>query len=358
MHRLVIPLGDRAYPILIGPDLLSPEHVQPWLGNGPVLVVSNETVAPLYLNRVEQALQEHPHQPLVLPDGEQWKTLATWERILHKLTDMGATRDCTLIALGGGVIGDITGFAAASYMRGVRFLQIPTTLLAQVDASVGGKTGVNLPAGKNLVGAFHQPAAVIIDTDTLNTLPQREYLAGLAEVVKYGLISDAEFFHWLETNQDRLLQREADALAFAIHRSCRNKAEVVAADEREQGRRALLNLGHTFGHAIETATGYTRYLHGEAVAIGMCLAAAFSERLGLAEPPLFNRTRDLLQGLGLPVSLPADISAQSLAVLMRLDKKNLQGSLRLILLRGMGQAFIDDTVEERQVIEFLASYPG
>ena len=358
MQRLVIPLDERSYPILIGPRLITPEHILPYLGKGPVLVVSNETVAPLYLQAVLAALEDHPHSQLVLPDGEQWKTLATWERILQHLAEMGATRDCTLIALGGGVIGDMTGFAAAAYMRGVRFVQIPTTLLAQVDASVGGKTGVNLPAGKNLVGAFHQPAAVLIDTDTLNTLPQREFLAGLAEVVKYGLIRDAEFFSWLETNQDRLLQREADALAFAIHRSCANKAEVVAADEREQGNRALLNLGHTFGHAIETATGYTRYLHGEAVAIGMCLAAAFSEHAGLARPPLFTRTRDLLQGLGLPTTPPEDVPAATLAAHMRLDKKNLQDRLRLILLREIGDAFIDDHYNESQIIEFLQGHAG
>ena len=358
MHRLVIPLDERSYPIHIGPQLLTAEQIRPFIGTGPVLVVSNETVAPLYLQAVLEALGDHPNSQLILPDGEQWKTLATWEQILQHLTTIEATRDCTLIALGGGVIGDMTGFAAAAYMRGVRFVQIPTTLLAQVDASVGGKTGVNLPAGKNLVGAFHQPAAVIIDTDTLNTLPQREFLAGLAEVVKYGLIRDEEFFSWLETNQDRLLQREADALAFAIHRSCENKAEVVAADEREQGSRALLNLGHTFGHAIETATGYTRFLHGEAVAIGMCLAAAFSEHEGLAHPPLYQRTRDLLQGLGLPVSPPAEIPAETLVAHMRLDKKNQQGRLRLILLAEIGHAFIDDQFNAEQIIEFLHAHAG
>ncbi len=358
MHRLVIPLGERSYPILIGPQGLNSENILPWLGTGPVLIVSNETVAPLYLQAVEDALQGHPHQSLVLPDGEQWKTLESWQRILQALTGMGATRDCTLIALGGGVIGDMTGFAAATYMRGVRFLQIPTTLLAQVDASVGGKTGVNLPEGKNLVGAFHQPVAVLIDTDTLHTLPQRELLAGLAEVVKYGLIRDAEFLAWLETNQDRLLQREADALALAIRRSCENKAAVVAADEREQGNRALLNLGHTFGHAIETATSYTRYLHGEAVAIGMCLAAAYSDRKGLTRQPVYPRTRDLLQGLGLPVSLPEGVNAEQLAAHMRLDKKNQQNRLRLILLRDAGEAFIEENADEADIIEFLQAYPG
>ncbi len=358
MHRLVIPLAERSYPILIGPGILQGDHLRPHLATGPALVVSNETVAPLYLETVQRALGDHPHHRLILPDGEQWKTLATWQRILDALTGMGATRDCTLIALGGGVIGDITGFAAACYMRGVRFVQVPTTLLAQVDASVGGKTGVNLSAGKNLVGAFHQPAAVLIDTDTLNTLPQRELLAGLAEVVKYGLIGDAEFFHWLETNQDRLLQREADALAFAIRRSCENKARVVAEDEREAGNRALLNLGHTFGHAIETATGYQHYLHGEAVAIGMCLAAALSDHLGLTHRPTYPATRDLLHGLGLPTELPEDVDATTLAGHMRLDKKNQQGRLRLILLRSMGEAFIHDQLTEDTIVGFLHRYPG
>lgn len=353
MQKINIDLGNRSYPILIGSNLLKPDIFSPFCNGGQVLIVSNETVAPLYLEQTKAAMAGSDPDTLVLPDGESWKTLSTWENILNKLTETGATRDCTLVALGGGVIGDMVGFAAASYMRGVRFIQIPTTLLSQVDASVGGKTGVNLPAGKNLVGAFHQPVAVVIDTDSLNTLPQREYLAGLAEVVKYGLIRDRDFFNWLASNMDRLLQRDSDALATAIRRSCENKAEVVIADEREQGQRALLNLGHTFGHALETATGYNRYLHGEAVSVGMCLAAKCSEHFADAESGIYQLTCDLLHGLGLPVELPDDITPLELTKLMMLDKKNLKDTLRLVLMKDVGSAYIESQLSAKQIQTFL-----
>ncbi len=278
---LDVDLGVRSYPIHIGPGLIDdPELYRPHVSGSQVLIVTNEIVAPLYLDRVEQALRGFQLARVVLPDGEKYKNLEVWNRIMDALLENRFARDCTLVALGGGVVGDMAGFAAACYQRGVAFIQVPTTLLAQVDSSVGGKTGVNHALGKNMIGAFHQPRAVIADTDTLSTLPDRELSAGVAEVIKYGLIRDREFFYWLEANIGPLLERDTEALTFAIERSCRNKAEVVAADEREAGQRALLNLGHTFGHAIETGMGYGAWLHGEAVGTGMCMAADLSFRLG------------------------------------------------------------------------------
>ena len=300
-------------------------------------MVSNETIAPLYLARVQAGLHGFAHAALILPDGEAHKTLANCAVLFDALAALGASRDATIIALGGGVIGDLAGFAAACWMRGIEFVQMPTTLLAMVDSSVGGKTGVNLPAGKNLVGAFHQPRAVVIDTDTLATLPDREYRAGLAEVVKYGAIGDAAFFGWLEKHVDALNARDQAPLVEAIAISCRHKAGVVARDEHEQGERALLNFGHTFGHALETETGYGTLLHGEAVAIGMVLAAHLSSDLGRASRSDAERLTALLVALGLPVVPPACDPARLLA-LMRLDKKNLSGRLRLILWRGIGRA--------------------
>ncbi|MGB8144932.1 MAG: 3-dehydroquinate synthase, partial [Chromatiaceae bacterium] len=302
-RSIQVALGDRAYPIHIGQQLLAdPGWYQPHIRGRQVMVVTNVTVAPLYLTQVEQALAGYQVAQVILPDGEQYKTLEVWNRIFDGLLGNRFGRDCTLIAMGGGVVGDMAGFAAACYQRGVAFIQVPTTLLAQVDSSVGGKTGVNHPLGKNMIGAFHQPRAVIIDTDTLNTLPDREIAAGLAEVIKYGLIRDPAFFGWLEDRMPALLARDSEALAEAIERSCQNKAEVVAADEREAGQRALLNLGHTFGHAIETGMGYGTWLHGEAVGAGMCLAADLSHRLGWLAADDLVRARALIAAAGLPTA--------------------------------------------------------
>ncbi|GAB3031571.1 3-dehydroquinate synthase [Oleiagrimonas citrea] len=349
-HTLEVGLGDRSYPILIGPGLLDAgEAWRPRIHGRHALVVSNETVAPLYLQRVMTQLDGLHAQTLTLPDGESFKNLAHVERVFEALADMGASRDACVIALGGGVIGDLAGFAAACWMRGIDFLQMPTTLLAMVDSSVGGKTGVNLKAGKNLVGAFHQPCAVVADTDTLATLPDREYRAGLAEVVKYGALGDADFLTWLEAHVDALNARDDAIIAKAIARCCAHKAAIVARDETERGERALLNLGHTFGHALETECGYGTLLHGEAVAIGMCQAAALSARLGMADAADGERLAHLLQTLQLPVTPPAGVDSDALLAHMRLDKKNLGGRLRLVLWRGIGRAEIVADVAEADV---------
>jgi 3-dehydroquinate synthase len=341
MHTLTVDLGDRSYPIHIGQGLLGkPSLLSPHLGGRQVLVVSNETVAPLYLEPVLGMLGDYLVTTVILPDGEQYKNLETLNKIYTALLENRLNRGCTLIALGGGVVGDITGFAAASYQRGVAFLQIPTTLLAQVDSSVGGKTGVNHPLGKNMIGAFHQPRCVLIDTNTLDTLDDRQLAAGLAEVIKYGLINDADFFAWLEQNIDALKARDKQALAQAIQRSCSIKAEIVAADERESGRRALLNLGHTFGHAIETGTGYGNWLHGEAVAAGMVMAADLSARHGWLPQSDVERAAALLRRAGLPVAPPAEMHEQQFLDLMAVDKKAVDSGLRLILLKAIGEAVV------------------
>ncbi len=350
-----VALGARSYPIWIGADTLA--DAGRWraaIRGRHVLVVSNETVAPLYLARVQAGLHGFVHAALVLPDGEAHKTLANCAAVFDALAALGASRDATVIALGGGVIGDLAGFAAACWMRGIEFVQMPTTLLAMVDSSVGGKTGVNLPAGKNLVGAFHQPRAVVIDTDTLATLPDREYRAGLAEVIKYGAIGDRAFFEWLETHASALNARDNAALAEAIATSCRHKAAVVARDEHEHGDRALLNFGHTFGHALETETGYGTLLHGEAVAIGMLLAARLSADLGRASHADADRLSTLLRAFGLPVAPPPCDPAR-LIQHMQLDKKNLGGRLRLILWRGVGQAEIVADVDQAAIDNVLAN---
>lgn len=346
MKTLYVELGDRRYPIHIGPGLLDqPELLRPHLPGQQVLVISNTTVAPLYLDRVRAALTGLRHEVLILPDGEQYKTLATLDAVFTALLNHRFARDCTLVALGGGVIGDMVGFAAACYQRGVHFVQIPTTLLAQVDSSVGGKTAVNHPLGKNMIGAFYQPGGVLADTDTLGTLPDRELRAGLAEVIKYGLIRDLPFLEWLEANIGHLLARDAAALTEAIERSCRNKAEIVALDERETGERALLNLGHTFGHAIETGMGYGEWLHGEAVAVGMCLAADLSMRLGWLAADGAERVRALLARAGLPLAPPAQLTADDFLRLMAVDKKVKEGQLRLVLLRSLGRATLVSGVD-------------
>ena len=341
MNTLTVDLGTRSYPIYIGQGLLgNAELLTRHISGKQVMVVSNETVAPLYLLTVQDMLAGFETATVILPDGEQYKHLDTLNTIFSALLEKRFNRDCTLVALGGGVVGDITGFAAASYQRGVSFLQVPTTLLAQVDSSVGGKTGVNHPQGKNMIGAFHQPRCVLIDTDTLDTLDDRQLAAGLAEVIKYGLIHDAGFFDWLETNMDALKARDKQALGYAIERSCAIKAEIVAADERETGKRALLNLGHTFAHAIETGMGYGTWLHGEAVATGMLMAADLSARHGWLAAAAVRRTAKLLQQAGLPVAPPQEMDEAQFMQLMSVDKKVIDGSLRLVLLKAIGDAVV------------------
>ena len=354
MRTLTVDLGDRSYPIFIGSGLIGDAALyEPYIHGRQVMIVSNETVAPLYLDRVESALTDYRLARVILPDGEQYKSLEILDRIYTGLLQNRFDRRCTLIALGGGVIGDMTGYAAASYQRGVNFIQVPTTLLSQVDSSVGGKTGVNHPLGKNMIGAFHQPQCVIADTSTLDTLPDRELSAGLAEVIKYGLINDPEFFDWLEQNMTALVARDPAALAFAIERSCADKAAVVAADERESGQRALLNLGHTFGHAIETGMGYGSWLHGEAVAAGMCMAAAMSGRLGWLSGKQVERIDRLVEAAGLPVHPPREIPAERFLELMAVDKKVMDGQLRLVLMRDIGQSVISDDFDPQALKQTL-----
>jgi 3-dehydroquinate synthase len=342
-ERVDIALDARGYPILIGPGLMEDSKVLgEHIAARNLLIVTNETIAPLYLAKLQGALRNRRVGTLVLPDGEQHKTLDSFARIIDALIAERMNRDAAVLALGGGVVGDLAGFAAACYQRGIDYIQIPTTLLAQVDSSVGGKTGVNHERGKNMIGAFHQPRCVLADTSTLHTLPPRDYHAGLAEVVKYGLIRDAAFLEWLELNVEPLLARDDAALIHAVCRSCEIKAEVVALDEREQGLRAILNLGHTFGHAIETASGYGAWLHGEAVAAGMVMAADMSVRLGWLPASDCDRVARIIQRLGLPIAAPP-ISAQRGRELMGMDKKVLGGRIRLVLLRALGQA---DMVED------------
>lgn len=343
MRTLNVALDERAYPIHIGPGLLGQANlVTPFLATPRAVVVSNTVVAPWYMDRLVAPLRAAAVRvtEIVLPDGEAYKTWETLNAIFDAMLADRCDRTTTVIALGGGVIGDLAGFAAASYQRGVPFIQVPTTLLAQVDSSVGGKTGINHPRGKNMVGAFWQPRLVLADTDTLSTLPDRELSAGMAEVIKYGLIRDLPFLEWLEANMDRLMAREADALAFAIERSCANKAEVVARDEREtakEGGRALLNLGHTFGHAIETGMGYGEWLHGEAIAAGTVMAAELSRRLGWLNSADVDRVRNVLARAGLPVT-GARLGADRYLDLMGHDKKVIAGRLRLVLVRRLGEA--------------------
>ena len=350
-ETLTVELGERSYPIIIGEALLGGgTDLSRHLPSGRCLVVTNDTVGPLYLASLEACLAGIEPLVVSLPDGESWKTLESVQRVLDALVGGKAPRDAAVVALGGGVVGDIAGFAAACYMRGIAFIQVPTTLLAQVDSSVGGKTGVNHPGGKNLIGAFHQPRAVIIDTTTLDTLPEREFAAGLAEVIKYGAIIAGDFFGWLEGNIDALVKRDKSALGFAIRRSCEIKAAIVAADEREAGQRALLNFGHTFGHAIENTMGYGEWLHGEAVAAGMLMAAAMS---GLCAAEV-DRLSRLLDAAGLPTSPPAAGSAR-LREAMQLDKKAYGGGLRFVLLRSIGSATVASEYDEAQLDRVLAA---
>lgn len=338
MARVDISLGERSYPILIGERLLDDQRLMSAnIKARNILIVTNTTIAPLYSAKLRAALADRSVAEFALPDGEQFKTLEQISRIIDALVDARMNRDAMIVALGGGVIGDMAGFAAACYQRGIDFVQVPTTLLAQVDSSVGGKTGVNHPKAKNMIGAFHQPRCVIADIATLRTLSDREYRAGLAEVVKYGLIHDRDFFDWLEVNAQALANRESQAVIYAVRRSCEIKAEIVAADEREQGIRALLNLGHTFGHAIETASGYGAWLHGEAVATGMVMAADMSVELSWLSAAERDRAVQLLARFGLPTDAPK-IGASQALTLMGMDKKVLEGRVRLILLRSLGKA--------------------
>lgn len=342
MQTLNVDLGDRSYPIFIGQGLLGQSDlIAPYIKGKQVMIVSNETVAPLYLDVLKASLPADLQvDEVILPDGEAYKNLESIEKIYTALLEKRHNRKTTLIALGGGVVGDMCGFAAASYQRGVEFIQVPTTLLSQVDSSVGGKTGVNHPLGKNMIGAFHQPNVVIADTNTLKTLPERELSAGIAEVIKYGLIRDLPFFEWIESNVDQLRECDDNIMSQAIYDSCRNKAEIVAEDELESGCRALLNLGHTFGHAIEAHQGYGKWLHGEAVGTGMVMAAYMSAELGWLAADQVTRIVDLIERSGLPVKSPDNMTADDFIEYMALDKKNLDHRIRLILLKAMGDAII------------------
>lgn len=356
MHQLNVDLGERSYPIYIGAQLLAnPQLYTSHIGSSQVCIVSNETIAPLYLDVLKRALGDFKVDVVVLPDGEAHKNLATLDQIFTGLLAARHNRTTTLIALGGGVVGDMTGFAAACYQRGVAFIQIPTTLLSMVDSSVGGKTGVNHPMGKNMIGAFYQPKAVVADISLLKSLPPRELSAGLAEVIKYGLICDYEFFVWLEQNIDLLLAGNEDSLAYAVKRSCENKAEVVAQDEHEGGIRAILNLGHTFGHAIETAQGYGNWLHGEAVAAGMVMAADLSLRRGAISSDEYDRIVAILMRANLPVKAPADMTPEQFVTLMGVDKKVLDGRLRLVLLESMGKAIVTSDIQTDLLMQTFAA---
>jgi len=356
MRTVIVGLGERTYPIHIGEGLLARADLfLPHLPQRKVSVVTNVTVASLYLEKFSAALRSAGVEivSVVLPDGEEHKNWQTLNSIFDALLSNRCERKTTIIALGGGVVGDLAGFAAASYQRGVPFIQVPTTLLAQVDSSVGGKTAINHPLGKNMIGAFYQPRMVLADTSTLDTLPARELSAGLAEVIKYGLIMDLPFFGWLEANIDKLSKRDPSALAYAVTRSCENKAAVVAADERESGERSLLNLGHTFGHAIEAGLGFGTWLHGEAVAAGTVLAARLSARMGFLTAEDVERIARLFVRAGLPIEAPS-LGQDRYLQLMGHDKKVENGRLRLVLLKSLGKAFMTSDFELRDLREVLA----
>jgi len=356
METISVSLGDRSYPIFIGSNLLSQSNLYaPHIHGAQVFIVTNETIAPLYLNNLKNSLVGFNIASVILPDGESHKNLTTLNEIFTALLTEKHNRTTTLIALGGGVIGDMTGFAAACYQRGVNFIQIPTTLLSMVDSSVGGKTGVNHAMGKNMIGAFYQPQAVIADISLLKTLPAREVSAGLAEVIKYGLISDYDFFVWLERNIELLIHGDESALSYAVRRSCENKAEVVAQDEHEGGIRAILNFGHTFGHAIETAQGYGNWLHGEAVAAGMVMAADLSMRRGDISAADLCRIIELLNRANLPTKAPADMSPEQFIELMGVDKKVLDGRLRFVLLTSLGEATVTSDIDKNLLLQTFSA---
>lgn len=341
---LNVELADKSYPIYIGSDLLSSksllsDHIQ----GKQVMIVTNTTIAPLYLEKLKDALSDFNVESVVLPDGEEFKTLETLNKVFDALLKAKFDRSSTLVALGGGVVGDITGYAAASYQRGVNFIQVPTSLLSQVDSSVGGKTGVNHELGKNMIGAFYQPKAVIIDVDTLDTLSDQEYSAGMAEVIKYGLLGNADFFSMLETNIESIMARNKDLIIEIIFNSCKDKASIVALDEFERGKRALLNLGHTFGHGIENAFGYGNYLHGEAVSIGMVMAAKLSMDEGYLSNEDAIRVESILSKADLPISIKKSIGSETLIEAMSLDKKSIDGKIRLVLLKALGDSYLTDS---------------
>jgi 3-dehydroquinate synthase len=343
MKKLNLNLGEKSYPIYIGENLLSQaDYLTKHITGNQVMIVSNTTVAPLYIDKVKSLLTDFEVCEVILPDGEQYKNLDTVNQIFTNLLENRFDRSSTLIALGGGVVGDMTGYAAACYQRGVNFIQIPTTLLSQVDSSVGGKTGVNHPLGKNMIGAFYQPKAVIIDVDTLNTLPNREFSAGMAEVIKYGLLGNENFLSFIEKNVDSLMNKKKSTVIDAIYQSCKDKANIVAEDELEAGKRALLNLGHTFGHAIENSMGYGNYLHGEAISIGMYMAAVMSEKEGFIDQSQVSRVKSILENCELPTRLTGKINFSDFSKSMSVDKKVLKGKIRLVLLKPIGAAFISD----------------
>lgn len=357
MKTIDVELGERGYPIYIGNNLLAESKlINKHLNTSQVLVVTNDVIAPLYLDKLLACMGSINIDTLVLPDGEQTKSLQYLDKIITRLMENKFSRTCVLIALGGGVVGDLTGFAAACYQRGVRFIQIPTTLLAQVDSSVGGKTAVNHPLGKNMIGAFYQPSAVIADTDVLASLPERELSAGLAEVIKYGLIRDRAFYQWLKENIDRLMNRDEQAIAYAIEQSCLNKAEVVSADERESGIRAILNLGHTFGHAIETALSYKEWLHGEAVGCGMLMAADLSCRQGYLEEHRVEEIRTLLLAANLPVKIHSKVTLEQMLQNMKVDKKARDGVLYLVLLEAIGKAIVTADYDTNTLSDTIKAY--
>lgn len=353
MPHLTVSLAERSYQIKIESGLLSQSSLPVDFGNRAILIVSDSNVAPLYVEKLKALIQRNDCPVWIMPAGEQEKTLNRFSELIHFLAENKLTRDSCILALGGGVVGDLAGFAAACYMRGIDFIQIPTTLLAMVDSSVGGKTAVDLPTGKNLVGAFFQPIAVWIDPHVLASLPEREYKAGLAEVVKYGAIMDADFFAWLENNAHALLDKRADIVEQAIAKSCQYKVDIVTRDEHEQGDRALLNFGHTFGHAIEVLLDYSALVHGEAVSIGMLLAARYSAKMGLASNEDTARLENLLRNFGLPTQLPKGLDAEHIINKMRIDKKATAGEIRLILWHGIGKAFIEKKISSQILQAFL-----
>jgi len=357
MKTLNVDLGNRSYPIFIGHDLLKNSSlVTPYVKGNQVVIVTNETIAPLYLDKAKSLFSDFNIETVILKDGEEYKTIEGMAPIIDLMMQKNIDRRVTLVALGGGVIGDITGFAAAIYRRGVNFIQIPTTLLAQVDSSVGGKTGVNHPLGKNMIGAFFQPQCVIADTNTLNTLEDRQLSSGLAEIIKYALIDDLSFLQWLEEHMSNLLNLDSADLTYAIEKSCSDKARIVAMDEKESGMRALLNLGHTFGHAIETASGYGKILHGEAIAIGMVMAGDLSMRHGWIDEKSVSRIKNILSKANLPVKIPAGITAKQMMDFMAGDKKVLDGQLHLVLFKQQANSFISadyDKTKLQQTIDYF-----
>jgi 3-dehydroquinate synthase len=354
---LNVELGAKSYPIYIGSNLLSQKpYLENHISGQQVMIVSNSTVAPIYLDKVIKLLDKLNVEVTILPDGEQYKTLETTKTIFDALLNAKFDRSATLIALGGGVVGDITGFAAASYQRGINFIQIPTTLLSQVDSSVGGKTGVNHELGKNMVGAFHQPQAVIIDVDTLETLNDREFSAGMAEVIKYGLLGNVDFLLELEKNVDAIMNRDKNLIIDAVYRSCEDKANIVAEDEFERGKRSLLNFGHTFGHGIENVLGYGNYLHGEAVSIGMYMAAKLSELEGNLSVGDVERVKNILTKAKLPCNIEDEVSSENLIKAMSIDKKAIDGNIRLVLLKYLGDSYLSDSYSQKNFQQVISNF--